>query len=242
MIKQILPLLCHSCCFLAQRVCPTQPVDGAPSLVGRWGGTDPQAGSKRPEQTFLQGQIAELLHAKLKTDTYYKSTNLPIEFEESKVPQHTKWFKKLVQLLSYGDGFRVLSHMIVDDGLIVVQRTVFNIIQPINVFCWCVNLRDNGYSMSNKTAIIHFCKITIFYKGVPLKRFHIKWNHERKHNTSPQLPDSSFSLGCPSDPMWCSDHFYKTLPQLYSWQSCNHLCCVPAKRQGVWETHRIFQP
>lgn len=55
--------------------------------------------------------------------------------------EHTKRFQELVEPLSYCDGVRVLSHVIVDDGLIIVQPTIFYIIQPINVLCRCVNLR-----------------------------------------------------------------------------------------------------
>lgn len=52
-----------------------------------------------------------------------------------KYQQHTKWFKKLVKPLSYSDGLRELAHMIMDDGVIIVQQAIFHIVQPINIFC-----------------------------------------------------------------------------------------------------------
>lgn len=60
-----LPLLCHFCCFLVQRVSPTQRGDEGPSLVGMSAGTDPLAGSTLPEQTSLQEQMTQSSHDKL---------------------------------------------------------------------------------------------------------------------------------------------------------------------------------
>lgn len=64
-VRSGVPLLCRSCCFPAQTVCPAQPADGELSLAERWAGRDPPAGNTRPEQTSLLGQITQWLHAKL---------------------------------------------------------------------------------------------------------------------------------------------------------------------------------
>lgn len=63
-----------------------------------------------------------------------------------KLAQRTKRFQELVELFSDADCIRELPHVIVDDSLIVVQETIFNIIQTINIFCWRVNLKHKKYA------------------------------------------------------------------------------------------------
>lgn len=59
----------------------------------------------------------------------------PCQLNAWKLARHTKRFQKLVELFSDADRIRELPHVIVDDSLIVVQETIFNIIQTINIFC-----------------------------------------------------------------------------------------------------------
>ena len=44
--------------------------------------------------------------------------------------------------------------MVVDDGLIIVQQTVFNIVQPIDIFCWRVNLKDKDRTIEDMQDIV----------------------------------------------------------------------------------------
>lgn len=55
--------------------------------------------------------------------------------------KHTKRFEKLVEFLPNGYSFWILSHVVMDHCLIVVQDTVFDIIQTINIFHGCMHLQ-----------------------------------------------------------------------------------------------------
>lgn len=77
-------------------------------------------------------------------------------------PQHTKRFQKLIELLPDRNGFWVLPHMIVDNGLIVVQQTIFNIIQPIDIFGGCVNLNEATDPRREECYAIRFISLQIY--------------------------------------------------------------------------------
>lgn len=155
-LKILSPLLCHFCCSLPSRwVSPAQPAGAVPSLAGRWAGSDPPTGNKRPEQTFLLGQRNPSSNATLLHQLKYlillvlvqELTAVPLNSLCSYITvficilKHTKRFEKLVELLPNGYSFWILSHVVMDHCLIVVEDTVLDIIQTINIFHSCMHLQ-----------------------------------------------------------------------------------------------------